>query len=546
MHTRIDGSFYKELLEKGIKNLEAHMTEVNNLNVFPVPDGDTGTNMVMTLKGGFEAVRGVDGGVYEIAKRFADAAVYGARGNSGVILSQFFRGIAEGLVGLSELTAKDVSAALKSGYKKAYISVAKPVEGTMLTVMRESALAMEITPHGESLEEYFSLLLGEAKISLERTPDLLPILKKAGVIDSGGAGVVYFYEGVLAALRGEEIELSVEEEKTVELLDFSMIDRNTNFDYGYCVEGLLQLTVRESEFNFDRFRRGLEKCGSSIVATRIDDKIKLHIHSKNLADVMSHAQTAGEFLTLKIENMTVQNLQKAKGAPPTRKFLFAEEESDCDFSLVAVASSPVMQKLFYEMGVDVVMYSEIAPSSQDFMDAFGYTKKKKIIVFPNSSNSVLTSMQAGGLCRSANVTVLNCRSFAECYAALSVMDFSESAENVIAAAKDSIASLYELSVYHAAKDVKFGSKRIKKDDYFALAKNEILATDESLEDVTLKAIGNTLRDSDYGVVTVFYNEALGEEFVELLAEKIYSLGHSADVATVPIGKCGAYLTVTFE
>ncbi len=546
MLTKIDGALFKALIENGIRSLEKHKREINELNVFPVPDGDTGTNMLMTLKGGFEAIRKRDGGVGELADLFANASVWGARGNSGVILSQYLRGIADALSGVECVGSEDIVTALKEGYKKAYSSVAKPVEGTMLTVMREASMAVEISKPHESLEALFEILIKEAKISLERTPDLLPILKKAGVVDSGGKGVVRFFEGVAVRLHGKEVELDVATEEAVAELDFSGIDRNTVFEYGYCFEGLLQLTVKEEDFDFDRFRRGLERCGTSVVATLIGDKVKLHVHVKKLSAVMDHCQSVGELLSMKIENMTVQNLNKENGTEREEKFLYTEEECECDFAIVAVATNPVMQRMFYDMGADVVIMSEIAPSSKDFTEAFGYTKKKKIIVYPNSSNSVLTSMQAGGLYKGASVTVLNCRSFAECYASLSVVDFSDTAEAVVECAKEVISSSVEVSVYHAIKDVKFGSKKIKKNDYFALLKNEILATDLSLSDVAIKVVRDVLMSGDFGVITLFHSEALGEEFVVSLVEKIDSLGYPVDVAVVPIGKVAGYLTLTFE
>lgn len=545
MLTKINGAAYLQLLDGGIRNLEKNKGALNDLNVFPVPDGDTGTNMVMTLKFGFDAVRGKTGSLTEVSQAFATSAVFGARGNSGVIVSQFFKGLAEGFRGMEEADCAGFAAALESGCRYAYASVAKPVEGTMLTVVREAAQAVTRALPLESVEDCVDVFLREAHISLKNTPQLLPVLKKAGVVDSGGAGIVCFFEGVRKYLAGETIELDEKEEEVV-AMDLSGINKDTVFEYGYCVEALLQLNRDPRNFNLPEFKRGLTRLGDSVVTTLEGDKVKMHVHAKKLARVMSFCQAYGEFLTIKIENMTVQNLQKQKNAPQPQKFLHDAEQPVGEYAIVAVASNPQMQQTLSEMGAHVVIMSEIAPSSQDFIDAFALTGAEKVLVFPNSSNSILTCMQAASLYKNGKVTVLNSRSQAQCYAAMAVLDPDVSMDEAVEGANETFSGLYQLSIYQAAKDIRYGNRRVAKNAFFALENNQILNVADNLEDVTLQAIQRVLKDRECYVVRLFYGSDIAEEYMEYMIEQISELDMEAEVAAVPTGESTCALTVTFE
>lgn len=545
MLTKINGATYLELLHGGIRNLEKNKSALNDLNVFPVPDGDTGTNMVMTLKYGYDAAQGAEGPLSEVSQAFSSAAVFGARGNSGVIVSQFFKGLSEGFRGKEDADAAGFAAALESGCKYAYASVAKPVEGTMLTVVREAAHAVSSALPLQSIDEAVEIFLREAHVSLKNTPQLLPVLKKAGVVDSGGSGIVCFFEGVRKYLAGEPIEV-VEQPEESHYVDLSGFSKDTPFQYGYCTEALLQLTMDTKDFDLKKFRKGLTKLGDSVVVTLEQDKVKLHVHAKKLSPVMDFCQDYGEFLTIKIENMSVQNLQKLRSAPQVQKFLFDPEREQGEFAVVAVATNAQMQQMLFEMGADVVIMSEVAPSSQDFIDAFDHTGASQILVFPNSSNSILTCMQADSLYKKAKVAVLNSRSLASCYASLAILDLEGSLEEAVEAANDTISNMYQLSVYRAAKDIKFGSKRVAKNAFFALANNQILHTADTLEDVALHVIAQTLDRKEYGVVTLFYGSDVAQEYIEYLTDRINELELEVEVATVATGETMCELTLTFE
>ena len=531
MQKTIDGITYVYFLESGIKNVVKNKKILNDLNVFPVPDGDTGTNMTMTLRQGYKAIEESKNSLSTIANQFATAAVFGARGNSGVIVSQFFKGMANAFEGKDEAGVNDLIVALETGAKYAYNAVVQPVEGTMLTVVREAIKEVK-NNSPETIEGVIDLYLEAARQSLERTPLLLPVLKKAGVVDSGGSGIVCFFEGVKKFLDGEVIE--VEEEIAVTKdVDLSRFNKDTEFVYGYCIEGLLQLKVETERFKKDKLREELTCFGNSIVMTLEGDKVKLHVHSKTPGVVINCCQQYGEFLTIKIENMTLQNLNlERKEVEEPKKFLFAEEETGFEFAVVAVAPNAYLQKKLFEMGADVVIMSEIVPSAQDFLDAFSLTKAKKILVFPNSSNSILTCMQASCLCKKARVTVLNSRSIEECYASLGLIDFEGSIENAVSTVNEAISNLYRVGVYHSVKDTQYGSQKINKHDFFSLSQKKILHVAKSVEDVTLTTVEKILNAKKYSVLTVFYGSKMAEEFIEMLSEKIKQRFGDIEIALV--------------
>lgn len=542
---KIDNLIFIELLENGINNLDKHRTIVNDLNVFPVPDGDTGTNMLMTLKYGYDAIANKNDTLYKIVTSFATGTVFGARGNSGVIVSQFFKGVAEVLKDFDEVDCETFAIALSKGCESAYASVAKPVEGTILTVLKDAKNAVLKSMPLNNFDDLFDIYIKEAKASLERTPEFLPILKKAGVVDSGAAGIIYFFEGVQKFLQGEEIK-SEEKSSEANVIDFSIFNKETNFEYGYCIEGLLQLKIESEKFDLQVFNKGLSKIGKSIVTILENDKLKLHVHSNIIGDITNYCQKYGEFLTIKIENMTVQNIQLSENELEDKKILFDAKAQKSEFAVVAVANNAFMQQRLFEIGADVVIKSEVAPSAQEFIDAFAHANSKRILVFPNSSNSILTSMKAGSLYKKANVTVLNCRSIVECYASLLMIDFDDTIENAVMSVNDTISNIYQLSIFQATKDIKFDKKTVKENEFFALSNNKILNKGNTLEAITLDTIKDVLHSNDYSVVTLYYGKNVSNEYIDFIMELINSADLGVEVACVSTKEVLYSLTITFE
>ena len=546
MIQKIDGSCYIDLMHSGIKNLERYRGKLNDLNVFPVPDGDTGTNMVMTLRSGYEAIKNQSASVSDISGRFSSAAVFGARGNSGVIVSQFFKGLSEGLKGIDYASPDDFANALQNGCKFAYASVAQPVEGTMLTVIKDASAAVMKELPLQSINSVIDIFLLEARVSLARTPDLLPILKKASVVDSGGSGIVCFFEGVQKHLNGEEIENAEEAVSTGEYVDLSMFNKDTDFKYGYCCESLLQLKMDVCDFDHKTFKATLMEIGESVVSSLEGDKVKIHVHVKQLSPLMEYCQRYGEFLTIKIENMSVQNTVRESSKPKAQKMLCRDSDLQSGFAIVTVATNAAMQKKFFEMGADVSIMSEIAPSSGDFIEAFQKTGAKEILVFPNSSNSIMASKQASGLYREAKVCVANSRSLAQCYASLSVLDFDGELEDALSTVNSTISNMYAFFIYRSERDVKFGSRNIAKNVFFALADNHILDIADTLDELVQKTVGNILSKHEYEVATLFCGKAVSPEFAEHLCDGISRLGFDIEIATVETFETSFMLAITLE
>lgn len=516
------------MLRYGLAHLEVHRMAVNDLNVFPVPDGDTGTNMVMTLKNGFRAIEHVEGDLATLSRSFADSAVFGARGNSGVILSQFFRGLSEGFAGHGEADVVVLADAMERGCACAYRAVAKPVEGTILTVLKDVSSALReglSTLH--DIDGAVERMIASAKESLERTPALLPILKKAGVVDSGGAGFVYFLEGVLRYLKGEPLSAPIEQaaEGAADLVDYSLFDRDSDFSLGYCTELLLQLTA--AQFDYNEFLTRLNTLGESVVSSLEGDKVRLHIHTPTPEVVLAYCHRFGEFLTMKIENMSVQHTGRIE------KILCAPTEEDAVLAVVAVAPNQKLQRMLSEMGADAVILSEEAPSSQDFLEAFDRVTAGEILVFPNSSNSILSAIQAGSMYKGARVTVLNCRSVAQCYASLPIIDFADGdIHATVTAIHDTIGHLKEISIAHAVKTVRYGDKTITQNDYFALIGDEVLTVGASFAEVARRTLETVLSEEDRDVITFFYGKGRSEEEMTALAETAEELSGGAEVSVI--------------
>jgi len=544
MIRKITGSYYLNMIKSGLANLDKHRNKVNDLNVFPVPDGDTGTNMVLTIKNGLDsAIKDVTDSVSKTAKNFANSVVFGARGNSGVIVSQFFKGMSVGFEKYEAADARTLINAMDKGIEYAYASVANPVEGTILTVLKDATEAVKKNADSfESVNEVIDLFIKEAKASLDNTPELLPILKRSGVVDSGGAGIVYFFEGVRKFLEGEEIDESAQPYEAEPLtVDYSRFNENSRFDYGYCTEFLLQLTANKQSFSYDVFVEELKKLGNSIVTSFENDKVKVHVHTSEPERAIAYAHGFGEFLTLKIENMSVMHTEEEP------KILLSEESGEGAFAIVAVAPNRMLQRTFAEMGADAVIFSEEAPSSNDFIEAFKLIKCKNILVLPNSSNSILSAMQAGSLYKGAKITVLNCRSIPQCYSALAIVDFSsDDVDSVIRTVNDTVGNIHEISVAKAAKSVKFGNKTIVKNDYIALDGDDITVSGDNFEDVLLSAVKKYAEGLDIGVITLFYGLNLNAEQTDDLAEKIDCLGFDAEILSIPTEDPIIDLTVAFE
>lgn len=525
----IDAKTLKKLLVYGCKNLHKNVKEVNELNVFPIPDGDTGDNMYLTIKGGLDAIVQYDGDIVgELTKLFANGMLLNARGNSGVILSQLFFGLAEGLKGKTTATLSEFTFAMEEGVKCAYNSVSNPVEGTILTVARESATNMR-EKHGNDKEirEFFTDVLEEMKNSLEHTPDLLFKLKEAGVIDSGGAGLVYIIEGFCKAIFDEEMEddiaITVDNKTSV---DLSKFNENSVMEFGYCTEFLLQLQnikTNPNEFSVDNLVQFLNSVGESVVAFKTGTIVKVHVHTMEPWKVLKHCQTFGEFLTLKIENMTLQhnNVEKEKNEKLSTKVKRARKS----FATITVANGEGLKETFYELGADYVIDGGQTnnPSAEEFINAFEEVNADHIFVLPNNKNIILSAKQASKMYEDSDVRVIESKSIGDGYSILSMLDYtSENADIIEQNMNSDMENTMTGMITTAIRDTTVNGIEIKEGDYIGFKNGQMLVSNkDKLFSATYLA--KTLSDGHEFLIVAYgkgASEQEREEFKKYVNEKI--------------------------
>lgn len=514
----ISGILLRELFMNGYRNLKRNKETVNSLNVFPVPDGDTGTNMTATFAGGFSAPECED--ISEYMKAFSRGALMSARGNSGVILSQFIRGFALGVEGMETINATQFANAVANGVDFAYKSVLKPVEGTMLTVLREAAECIkERKDSFVNFNECMSVFCAEMKRSLARTPEMLPVLKEAEVIDSGGAGVLCIFEGVNMALSGEFLTDEEAETDRVhgDTLALSAFDSESEFEYGYCTEFILQLLSAKCDvlsFDSTAFAKGLETLGESIVCVSDGGIVKVHIHSFDPEKVLEYGRRYGEFLTVKIENMSVQHNETiAKDKKPDR----------VKFAFVAAASGDGIKSYFKEIGVNEIVDGGQTrnPSTEDFIEAFSKINAEYIIVLPNNSNIILTAQLAAEMYKDSDVRVIKTKSIADGYSALSMMDpFATNVEELIDSMTSCLDGVTTGYVTVASRDSHIGGIEVHIGEYIGLDSDSILSAENDKVSAVVSLLKNLEDIDDKQVVTVFYGNDVSDGELEKLRSKL--------------------------
>ena len=541
MSNTIDGLCFKNMVDYAVRNLNKHVKHVNQLNVFPVPDGDTGTNMVTTIHKGISAVGESVVDLPSVSKKFARSVGFEARGNSGVIVSQFLKGLSEKFYNVDVADGKLFISALENGVKYAYSSVATPVEGTMLTVLKDAtnAAKAEYTDN-QSIKDIIDCFLNNAKISLENTPELLSVLKDSGVVDSGGAGVVYLFEGIKRYLDGDSIDDVVEEgESTV--VDYDTFNKDSSFDFGYCTEMLVQLLNYRDDFDYNTVKDNLSNLGNSLVLSQENDKVRIHIHTKHPEKVFEYMHKFGEFLTSKIENMTVQHTEINK------KFLYSDNVNNGAFSIVAVAYDPFIQKLFIDMGADVSVFCEENISTKDYLDAFESSNTENLIVFPNSSDAILSAVQAKKLYSKSRVYVINSRGIAECYAALPTIDFEEeNIERTIDNITQVINNLYVVSVAKRNNSIRYANKEISRNEYYSFSGKELFVINKSLVETAAQTIKNVINDKQKEIVTIFYKSSVTKSQIDAIIDVVSSDGIYAEFFTVQTESLPCELSISFE
>lgn len=483
----LNGLLFADMIRGGVGNLRTNAQTVNDLNVFPIPDGDTGDNMCLTMEGGDAAIAGVASeSISYIADKLAGGMLLGARGNSGVILSQLFAGIAKGLDGVERADAAALGRAFRTGVKQAYDAVLTPTEGTILTVAREATeyAVSRITPES-TLEDFFSLFIEKMHDSLRHTPELLPILKESGVIDSGGAGLVYIIEGMNKILHGEKVEnTAYAPQKSAPAPDLSAFTADSVMEFGYCTEFLLQLQnskVNAEEFPVEKISEELTALGGeSIVAFKTGTVVKVHVHTMFPWKVFEACQKYGEFLTVKVENMALQHSEAKIENRFEEKPAKQEHKS---YGVVAVATGEGIKETFHSLGADVIVEGgqTMNPSSEDFLAAFDEVNADTVFVFPNNSNIILTARQAAAMYEKSDVRVLDSKTVGDGYAALTMMDFeSGDTDAIVQNMNESMQGVITGMVTRSVRDSHLGGIEIAKNDYIGFAGKQMLSDDPTV------------------------------------------------------------------
>lgn len=499
----ITATEFKAMLVSGANNLTNHHHEIDALNVFPVPDGDTGTNMNLTFSAGVaELLKAHNGHVGELSKILSKGLLMGARGNSGVILSQIFRGFYQSVETKAELSSLDLASAFVKGTEIAYKAVMRPVEGTILTVLRESADATfdYITTYPDkNIIEVMDYLIQSAHQSLIRTPELLPVLKEVGVVDSGGAGYVKILEGFKLGLLGTPVERleNIEEVSGVQA-EFE------NDEFGYCTEFIIRLNENtQSMFSEEKFRDQLAHLGDSLVVVQDEEIVKVHVHTLTPGEALNLGQRYGEFVKLKIENMQEQHehLMLVETAKPEANIEHKK------YALIAVAAGVGIVDTFKSYRCDAIISGgqTMNPSTEDFVAAIQQISADHIIVLPNNSNIILAAQQAQSILEDKDITVLNTKTIPQGLSACIMFNPEVSLEENISEMNSAISKTKSASVTYAVKDTSFEGIDIKAGDYMGiLEKSIVVSTKDKLEAVQT-LLDKAITDED-GLVTLIVGE----------------------------------------
>lgn len=539
--TKIDGILLKQMIISGVNNLYNNYPEVDALNVFPVPDGDTGTNMNLTISSGAkEIATRNDASVYDVAKAFSRGLLMGARGNSGVILSQIFRGFAQGLKGKIEATAQDISDALLMGKEVAYKAVMRPVEGTILTVIRESSQALADSVYPDMpLDEALDILLKEARESLKRTPNLLPVLKEAGVVDSGGAGLCKIIEGFDLALHNQIVEKNMPDvvsDSVVEPIIGNVQASLEHKEFGYCTEFILKLPedpIKAKKKNFvpSRFSGVLNSHGNSIVMVHDDDLIKVHIHTLNPGNILTYAQQFGEFVKIKVENMSEQHTHLIEEDAKAKEDEIKKQPKK-PFGLISVGAGKGIVDLFKDLNCDYIVSGgqTMNPSTEDFIKAIKSINAEQIFILPNNSNIIMAATQACDVMNEeVKCTVIPTKTIPQGLVSAMMYNPESDYDTNYNDMMESLSSVKSGQVTFAVKDTSFEGMEIHKDDFIGICDKKILATEKDKIKCALKLI-NTMIDEDSSIITIITGEDVTEAERDALKELVQAkVGDMVDV-----------------
>lgn len=540
--TEISASQFQEMVEAGAKRLQANAEYVNSLNVFPVPDGDTGTNMNLSMTSGATAVvNSTSEKVGELANVLAKGLLMGARGNSGVILSQLFRGFSKEIPDVVTLNAQDLAKALVHGVETAYKAVMKPVEGTILTVAREAAKAGDRkAKQTDDVIEVLEAVVKYGKRALDKTPEMLPVLKEVGVVDSGGQGLLFIYEGFLSALNGEYLADESYEPSPAEMDEMVNAEHHRSVQghmatedikFGYCTEIMVQLgqgpTV-DSEFDYDTFRNYLDGIGDSLLVVNDDEIVKVHVHTEHPGEVMNYGQKFGSLVKIKVDNMRLQHETILEHDEQVAEF----EETSTErkpYAVIAISAGEGVKNLFESLGVSYVISGgqTMNPSTEDILKAVKEVNADQVIVLPNNKNIFMAADQAAEVA-DVPVAVVPSKTISQGMTAMLAFNEEQSLDENKKAMTDILDSVISGQITNAIRDTSIDGVEIHEGDYLGMIDGKIVLSEPDLYQTTLDTLKQMIT-ADIEIITIIYGEEGTKAQAQQLAEAIESLDDDLEV-----------------
>ncbi|HDA1697982.1 fatty acid kinase catalytic subunit FakA [Staphylococcus aureus] len=506
MISKINGKLFADMIIQGAQNLSNNADLVDSLNVYPVPDGDTGTNMNLTMTSGREEVENnLSKNIGELGKTFSKGLLMGARGNSGVILSQLFRGFCKNIESESEINSKLLAESFQAGVETAYKAVMKPVEGTILTVAKDAAqAAVEKANNTEDCIELMEYIIVKANESLENTPNLLAVLKEVGVVDSGGKGLLCVYEGFLKALKGEKVEAKVAKLDKDEFVhdehDFHGVINTEDIIYGYCTEMMVRFGKNKKAFDEQEFRQDMSQFGDSLLVINDEEIVKVHVHTENPGKVFNYGQQYGELIKLKVENMREQHREVIRKEQHTAKPKMETVET----AIITISMGEGISEIFKSMGATHIISGgqTMNPSTEDIVKVIEQSKCKRAIILPNNKNILMASEQAASIV-DAEAVVIPTKSIPQGISALFQYDVDATLEENKAQMADSVNNVKSGSLTYAVRDTKIDGVEIKKDAFMGLIEDKILSSQsDQLTTVTELLIEMLAEDSEILTVII--------------------------------------------
>ena len=539
----ITGNMFRDMVISAANNIENQKNAINALNVFPVPDGDTGTNMSLTISAAAKALHNVsDKTIGETSAIVASALLKGARGNSGVILSLLFRGISKSLAGLDSASPKALAKAFNSGVKAAYGAVMKPTEGTILTVARVAAentviFAVEST----SARDTFAYYLEQAQITLDKTPEMLPVLKQANVVDAGGKGLVVILEGMLASLDGNFVEPSgeVQEEIPADFSEFNVFESEEDIIFAYCTEYIVNKEANAKKKDAKSLRRYLESIGDCVVVVDDDEIIKVHVHTNNPGKAFEEALLYGSLVNMKVENMREQFKEKKTDAP-------APVVIDKKYGFVSVVAGDGLATLFKDMGVDVVVEGgqTMNPSTDDILEAVNKTTAETVFVLPNNKNIIMAAEQAARI-SDRKIVVIPSKTVPQGITALLSYDESLEAEAIAEAMTEALGNVRTAQVTYAARDSEFDGKHIKEGQLLGIIEGKVTYVKDTMPDVVSSLLTKMLADGGE-FINIYYGDSVTEEEAEEIYSLVTTMVPDAEVILLPGGQPVYHYIISIE